>query len=293
MTRIFGMDKLTLPALYYSSDSSSRSLQSTYFYALCLNIGGLSAASVLSFFNHPSWIAALIQATLLLLTLCSSIYIALNRPLRRWYAARALAESVKTMAWRYACRAEPFDNDDAQSKVLFVERIRELATQNSSVSGTPVPASTSAQISADMTDVRGMSPDERLRIYINLRVEDQLRWYTEKSASNETAARRLFLIILLLNALAVALAISRVHFFTAENWPTDVFVTLSACALTWFQSKKFGELSASYALAAHEISSLRDLAPSDGSEDALSKYIASAESAFSREHTQWVARQDH
>src|SRR5207302_6805717 len=42
-------------------------------------------------------VAGLIEATILTL-----------KPERGWYAGRALAESVKTLAWRYAVAGEPF-----------------------------------------------------------------------------------------------------------------------------------------------------------------------------------------
>lgn len=55
---------------------------------------------------------------------------------------------------------------------------------------------------------------------------------------------------------------------------------------------RFRELSASYALAAHEISLIREQSRQAMSDDQLSQFVGDAEDVFSREHTQWIARKD-
>ncbi|HVK95945.1 MAG TPA: SLATT domain-containing protein, partial [Noviherbaspirillum sp.] len=94
------------------------------------------------------------------------------------------------------------------------------------------------------------------------------------------------------NILAIGFAIAKVRYPSAPYWPTDALVTIAASLLSWIQAKRFQELSASYALAAHEISLIREQANRSMTEAQLSDFIADAESAFSREHTQWVARMD-
>ena len=58
------------------------------------------------------------------------------------------------------------------------------------------------------------------------------------------------------------------------------------------QAKRFSELAASYALAAHEISLIADQALTPATAYDFSVFVGDAENAFSREHTQWVARKD-
>ena len=59
------------------------------------------------------------------------------------------------------------------------------------------------------------------------------------------------------------------------------------------QAKRFSDLAASYALAAHEIGFINEQAGRVGNdEEKFSSFVADAETAFSREHTQWVARRD-
>ena len=66
----------------------------------------------------------------------------------------------------------------------------------------------------------------------------------------------------------------------------------ASSVLTWLQAKKHNEQSASYALAAHEISLVSGEAVGISSEMDLSDYVVNAETAFSREHTQWAARKN-
>jgi len=67
---------------------------------------------------------------------------------------------------------------------------------------------------------------------------------------------------------------------------------MAASVLSWMQAKRFSELAASYALAAHEISLIREKSMLPNTPDEFSQFVGDAENAFSREHTQWVARKD-
>ena len=66
-----------------------------------------------------------------------------------------------------------------------------------------------------------------------------------------------------------------------------------ASYLGWIQAKRFSELSASYALAAFEISLIKLQSGSIKTDEDLSRFVGDTENAFSREHTQWVARKDN
>lgn len=70
------------------------------------------------------------------------------------------------------------------------------------------------------------------------------------------------------------------------------FIAAAASILTWIQAKRFSELAASYTLAAHEINIIKSQALDEMNEDEFSVFVGDAENAFSREHTQWVARKD-
>ncbi len=69
-------------------------------------------------------------------------------------------------------------------------------------------------------------------------------------------------------------------------WPTDVLVAIAASILSWMQAKRFSELASS------EISLINEQSLRSTTDNDFSIFVGDAENAFSREHTQWVARKD-
>ena len=96
---------------------------------------------------------------------------------------------------------------------------------------------------------------------------------------------------ILTQSLAVASA------FALVRWPQlplklSVFATLATASIAWLQVRRHQELAQSYNLAAHELGLIAIQATHVGSDEGLSKFVADAETAISREHTMWVARRD-
>ena len=101
------MQEHDFPALYRSADKLSLASQRHFFRALFAHLVMLVIAAILSVINIPHWSVAVAQLLALLCALGCSIYLFAIRPDRFWYAGRAVAESIKTITWRYVCRAEP------------------------------------------------------------------------------------------------------------------------------------------------------------------------------------------
>ncbi|MCH9305572.1 SLATT domain-containing protein [Escherichia coli] len=95
-----------------------------------------------------------------------------------------------------------------------------------------------------------------------------------------------------MNTFAVICAVVRVANVDVPFWPTDIFVASAASILTWMQAKRFSELAASYSLTSHEIGLVKEEAKQPNTDEEFSVFVGDAENAFSREHTQWVARKD-
>src|SRR5262249_49915702 len=102
------MDDTTYPALYRSADGASNDTQAFHLNLIRADYALLFLAAVFStnLFSNPIFylIYALVFATLIAVLLTRS----LKKPEQEWYRARALAESVKTLTWRYMMRAAPF-----------------------------------------------------------------------------------------------------------------------------------------------------------------------------------------
>lgn len=286
------MNDQDFPALYRSANKLSLDSQANFLAALRAHLLTLILAAVLSLASPPHWSIAALQLLALLVTLGCSIYLFGKRPDRYWYSGRAVAESVKTITWRFATRAEPFDTADDIANHAFREKLRSIVEQNREVAGLLTDFIEEAQVTDAMKALRSQPLDHRRQAYAKSRIGDQLTWYAKKAAYNRTTSKRFFALLIAVNAVAVICAALRIRFPELPFWPTDVFVAVAASVLTWMQAKRFSELASSYALAAHEIGLIREKSQLPTDEKSLSVFIGDAENAFSREHTQWVARRD-
>jgi hypothetical protein len=286
------MQEQDFPALYRSADDLSLVSQTHFFRALKLNLILLVLAALLSITSLPHWSVAVFQLLALLGALSCSIYLFGRRPDRYWYAGRAVAESIKTITWRYVCRAEPFQCDDCIAKSDFQRKLKAVVDQNKDVVQSLASHLDAPQITDVMIEMRTRPLEERKAIYAASRINNQLTWYAKKAAFNRRTSNGYFWALIVTNAVAVLSAILRIKFVDVPFWPTDAFVAVAASLLSWMQAKRFSELAASYSLAAHEIGLIREQSLLPSSDEEFSLFVGDSENAFSREHTQWVARKD-
>lgn len=114
----------------------------------------------------------------------------------------------------------------------------------------------------------------------------------KKAAFNRRMSRYFFWALIGVNSIAVLCAVLRMVYVDQPFWPTDILVAIAASVLSWMQAKRFSELAASYALAAHEIGLIKEQSLLPDTPEKFSLFVGDAENVFSREHTQWVARKD-
>lgn len=286
------MREQDFPALYRSADKLSLCSQKHFFIALLVHLVTLVIAAILSIVSIAHWSIAATQLVALLGALGCSIYLFSMRPDRYWYAARAVAESIKTITWRYVCRADPFQGDDATARNDFRQTLKQIIEQNREVCQSLTEHLDGMQFTPEMERMRSCTLDDRRAVYAKCRIKDQRSWYASKAASNRRMSRHFFWILIGLNSTAVLFAVLRIVHVDQPYWPTDVLVAMAASVLSWMQAKRFSELAASYALAAHEIGLINEQALLPNTPEKFSLFVCDAEHAFSREHTQWVARKD-
>lgn len=287
----FKLDRNTLPGLYQSSDQASLNGQSSYFLGLRTYSILLIAAAFCSFLWPDTIAGAAIAATLFVVTLLILIALRLNRPDDIWYNGRAVAESVKTISWRWSMKAEPYDKPDLETVLqMFVNDLKDILKQNTSLSKSlPANVGIKHSISDTMRSIRALPVSGRLEIYKKQRINDQANWYSAKSEFNRKRARFWFWVSVILHLTAIGMLVARVTKPTLKL-PIEVVATAASAALAWLESKKYNELNSSYSLAAHEISIIRDEAELVKTEKELAIFVRNSENAFSREHTQWAAK---
>ena len=286
------IDSSDLPGLYQSADQASVKAQNTYFRSLSGYLILLIVAILIVFVWENNSFGALSSAILFIATLGILIYIRVQRPDDTWYNGRAVAESVKTRAWRWMMRADPYEDTDNMKIVSgqFVNDLKAILNQNRSLSHSlPCASGANDPISDKMKYVRSRSIPERLQIYTDHRIKNQANWYSIKSLQNKRRASQWFWASVILHASAIIMLLFRIS-DPSLDLPVEVLATSAGAVLTWLQAKKHNELNSAYALAAHEIVLIKGEALSIKNEKQLSEFVVNSETAFSREHTQWAAR---
>lgn len=286
------MKEEDFPGLFLAADKVAKNYQDKFKLVLKTNLITLVIAAILSFIPISHWIIPLLQLLVLLTTLLCSIYLATQKPEKIWYSGRALAESIKTLTWRYISKAEPFNNEDKESKSEFIKTLNQAVQQNREVCQNYSNHLGDEQITKKMIEMRSKDLKTRQQNYHLYRIKDQNDWYSAKAKYNQDKSNFFFIILIIMNSIAVILAATKIAFADITPWPTDIFIAAAASILTWIQTKRFSELAASYTLAAHEINIIKSQALDEMNEDEFSVFVGDAENAFSREHTQWVARKD-
>lgn len=284
---------LEYPALYDSANNGSIKAQSRFLRAVRFEYFLLFCVSVASATRGVSGLSTLV-ITLLLVVLAGLFVFKIFKQLDQdWYRCRALAESVKTSTWRFSMRAHPFENTGSIKipKANFRNLLRDILQTNRHIAAN-LETSVTEQVTHSMVEIRKLPPDERMAYYVKNRIDSQRTWYNTKSNANKNAltfwvAATIVLYIIAaiaLNAEQLGLPWAILAF--------DPLIVIVASALGWLQMKRHGELMASYNLTAHEIGIIRGKSEAVETEEELSDFINEAELAFSREHTQWVARRD-
>lgn len=286
------MEERDFPALYNAADNASIEAQRNYFSALRLYLVLLIAAAFVSFKWTQEVYGAIVSAALFFITLVILIWLKVQKPEDIWYNGRAVAESVKTRTWRWIMKAEPYNKpvsgEQAQRELL--SDLKAILDQNRSLSACLkwTPALGEA-ISKKMISIRSLPWEERLDTYKNDRIDNQSVWYSKKSQFNKRRAKQWFIASIFLHSMAILMLLYRID-NPITALPIEVMAAAASAVLTWLQAKKHNELNSSYSLAAHEIVLIKGEAISVKDDSHLSEFVRNSESAFSREHTQWVAR---
>ncbi|WP_448609986.1 DUF4231 domain-containing protein [Geodermatophilus sp. URMC 60] len=218
-----------------------------------------------------------------------------SRPTRVWQDARAAAESIKTLCWRYAAgsRLFPPDLDDAEADRIFVERLREILGNIRNLEKIQPAGSGQLEVTPWMRELRAADLEQRRSTYERQRIEDQQHWYADKSAFNRRQAHRWNVVLLSLELLGVLAGALKALNVLGDAWNAGVLLglvaTVGAAATAWVQAKQYATLASAYAIAKEELAAIRVLVPHTGTEEEWLEFVDSAEAAISREHTMWRA----
>ncbi|MEX1046177.1 MAG: DUF4231 domain-containing protein [Actinomycetota bacterium] len=280
----------SLPEAWQLTDRASIAAQSRFLLSTRVQLLLLVVASgigVITWVSGDIDIAALAAGAGLVAAAAVRFLVSRTKPHRTWYEGRAAAESLKTLAWRYAVGAQPFPIESSRAQEDFQVQAREVFSDLTSVP-TEARAPENVRPTSWMGELRAASLQERKSDYLRDRIEDQFDWYSSKSAWNRRRARFWSGAILVLLLIAAAGAFLK-GFGVIDLDLFGVAGAVVASAAAWSETKQHSSLANAYRVAADELASIRELLGPVRDESEWSKLVGEAEAAISREHTMWKA----
>lgn len=284
------LDDAQLPGFFHAADTASLRGQRTALWGNRIRSAGAVAAAIGGAFTlvvgeFDLW--ALVTLFGFITAIGAELVLGVRPPERKWYLARAGAESVKTLSWRYAVCADPFfvDLTPGDAENLFRKRVGQVARQVSEA--VAPPQGDGAAPSGAMEALRAATTAQQREVYLRDRTRAQRDWYSRKATSNARAsfAWRATLV----GAELVAIALAALRF--AGLWDIDLAGVLAAfigAGAAWLALKQHTTLESAYSLTASELQK-QDATLTSATEKEWSAAVADAEEAISREHTMWLA----
>jgi len=287
------------PTLYQASDTASLRQQKHHIRAVIFESSFVILAAVSSGFflisKTENQLCSLMTAIFLGGALVARLLMKFKNWERDWFGTRAIAESIKTITWRYVMGVSPYQNSlpvnaltqklTSEIDIVFKTLPDIAAAVSPECVGQPIHA-----VSARMTEIRSLPTQERKSIYITTRVSDQRDWYARKTAENKGKADFWICIILLSEFAGMGIAIYLISNQTQHFNPLGLVTTLTAALCAWAQTKRYQELAQAYGLATTELGRSEALAHGIQTDAELAKYVEETEDAISREHTMWTAK---
>lgn len=277
-----------LPSLFRVADATATAAQRRYLNLIRLQLAMLFVGSVAGLLGQVTDITSLafIGVGAYIVLVIVRVNLKVSSTDRVWYENRQIAESVKSLAWRYAVAAAPFafDSEDEPDLVLS-ERIADLLGDASHVP-LPDPRMGTEQITDAMRALRARALEERVAIYSSDRLERQLQWYASRAKQHSTMAGRLDTAMLGASGMAVFFGFCQALGLIDANL-LGLAGIIAAIVATWTATTHYGKQAADYSVAAHQLTLVRTMIGHQDSEPKWSMFVNDAEDGISREHTSW------
>lgn len=282
------------PALFRCADAASLRAQWWYLSLARAHLGALVVVSLVSGISGLTSDSQGLQALFVAVIMAIAIVMALvNHGCRfkqKWFQCRAVAETVKSAAWRYVMKRD--DNTDAANAAVaeFQDQLRDLSRRFPGVRKWLTAGRTDEPVvSGAMRAVRVLPLNDRRNLYVQERLKDQRLWYARKAQYNVRQEHVWLALMVLAQAAALVWAYLHWHYL----WRFNAIGGLSAVAaafVAWTQTKRHAELGDSYAAAAADLEIAEAGVEAIRDEGALGQFVEDVEGACSREHSLWLAR---
>lgn len=281
-----------LPGLFEAADTASLQGQRQYVNAVRLRLVFAVIAALTGIFTWKVGVrgidlAAVGTAIALVAISLTDLNVKSVRPEDRWYDGRALAESAKSLAWRYSVGGVPFarQEDDDAVRSRFIEQVSRLLHEAPTTSITP---SARPVVTDRMSALRAADLATRQAAYLTSRIADQQAWYAGKAQLNEKTAGRWRASLVVIEVLGIAAALAKAVGYIDLDL-AGVVAAVIAAGTAWMNLRQFSTLARAYTFAANELSIARERLELVTDEPSWAAEVADSEEAISREHTMWRA----
>lgn len=184
---------IVLPSVHDAANIASGNGQRRYIFLNALRLISLAIAAIAgaaTFKIHDFDGSGTILLAGFVFAAIAEFSLIQFQPERDWYAGRAVAESTKTLAWRYAVQGEPFGPNlsDIEAEALMRARIGEVIRRGRDRIDVGLG---DAVVTTRMRELRTASLTVRREAYLEHRTDDQRKWYADNAGRNETRATRI------------------------------------------------------------------------------------------------------
>ncbi|WP_350287587.1 DUF4231 domain-containing protein [uncultured Croceitalea sp.] len=288
------MVELEYPNIFSKADLKSIKSQKTFIKLNRAILVLLIISTITSSILIEEDVITFIASVLLVFSLIFTILIMVFKPEKSWYDGRAIAESTKSLTWKFITKTKPFGyqlkNNEAEEKLI--ENLKQIIGQKRDffkLIGEEF--SEGEQITLSMRELRNLSLDERIKNYSQNRLEVQKKWYFNKSKENRRNKNLSFATLITFQIFAIgSLALDYLNIL--QFTLTPLMACLASSVIAWQQLKRYQELTESYGITATELNLIKSKVKHIEDESSFERFVDDAETAISREHTLWLARRD-
>jgi len=184
------------PCSYERYNKISISCQQNYFKIIKIQIYLLLSIAIISLL--PSFseskietIKRVFELILIIIVLSIMIWQYYQNYIKGWQNARYLAESILNNAWLFVWKYEPF-NEEKKATEKFLDMVENLEKEFDLKPFLYLFSSQEDEISDWMTEFRDRETDIKKNNYMKYRLDDQIKWYSNKAAFNEKQSTQWF-----------------------------------------------------------------------------------------------------
>jgi hypothetical protein len=291
------METSDYPSLYAASDKASNLAKKRHYRLLAAQLlvyTIISLAAMLSagggeqekFFSRLS--AFLLGVSLLLAWITKAQHYD-----RIWYECRAIAESIKTLTWRYMMQAEPFGPglEMAAAKKKFMVELKELRKIYGGGSNLAEFGPSPTIFSQTVDDTRNAAWQDRKTKYLQERLEPEREWYARSARASTRGSEQWLWLIIILQIIAFFFAVVQPSVNLAFLKPVPLLITLASSVTAWNQAKRKDEVAQSYLGTAQALAEFEGVASLE-IVDAVSfeSFVANVEQTLAHERATWLIR---